>query len=126
MLFSFHSLPTIKEGTTKNARSFNCVQRSHQQILETFTGYCVTALIAGILYPMTSFLFCGLWLYSRMLWVSSYAASEGDASKRYDKPFSAFFWMAMLVLWMTSSLVAISMILGREIFWNGIIPQDLF
>ncbi|KAG7340400.1 MAPEG family protein [Nitzschia inconspicua] len=114
------------QGTTKNVRAFNCVQRSHQQVLETFTGYIMTALFAGLEFPITASIFCTLWLYSRSLWVSSYAESEGDPSKRYDKPFSSFFWNAMLVLWMTCNMSAVSMLLGRSIFWDSIIPGDLF
>lgn len=86
----------------------------------------MTSLLAGLEFPLSASIFCALWLYSRTLWVSSYAESEGDASKRYDKPFSAFFWMTMLTLWMMCNLSAVSMLLGRSIFWDGIIPGDLF
>lgn len=86
----------------------------------------MTALLAGLEFPLTASVYCALWLYSRSLWVSGYAQSEGDPSKRYDKPFSKFFWMAMLVLWMTCSLSAVSMLLGRNILWDAFIAGDLF
>ena len=113
---------TNTEGTTKNVRAFNCIQRSHQQILETFTGYCLTAVISGVVFPVTTAVFTSLWLYSRSLWVAGYAGSEGDPSKRYQHPFARFYWMAMLTLVMTSNLAAISMLLGRNVFWD-VVPD---
>merc|ERR1711971_1171824 len=65
-----YQLPNLyAQGTSKHARAFNCVQRSHQQILETFTGYCCTVLFTGWLYPVTAFVLASLWLYSRAVWV---------------------------------------------------------
>ena len=112
------------EGTSKNARAFNCVQRSHQQILETFTGYLMTALLAGLEFPLSTSFFCGLWLYSRRVWQQGYSTSDGAPGKRYDHPFAGFFWTAMLVVWMLCCLSAISVLLGRKIFWDGILSGD--
>lgn len=102
------------QGTSKHVRAFNCVQRSHQQVLESFTGYVLTTLFAAIMYPITAAVFASLWWYSRTIWVASYAASEGNPSQRYDRPFSSFFWDAMLTLFMTSSLVGIQLILNKD------------
>jgi hypothetical protein len=85
----------------------------------------MSALLAGLEFPVTCSFFCGLWLYSRTLWVTGYMESEGVPSKRYDKPFSGFFWTAMLVLWMTCCLSAISVLLGRNIFWDVILSGDV-
>lgn len=115
-LFGCHIV--VEEGVSKNVRAFNCVQRSHQQILESFTGYCMTVLFSGIVFPVTTTVFATLWLYSRSLWVAGYAESDGDPSKRYSKPFAKFFWMAMLTLFMTSSFAGISIIAGSNIFWD--------
>jgi len=51
-----------------------------------------------------------------MVWVKSYAASAGDAAKRYDHPFSAFFWHAMMALIIASWLVAAELLLGYKLF----------
>ena len=70
----------------------------------------------GLEYPVTSSVLALLWLYSRMVWVKSYAASAGDAAKRYDHPFSAFFWHAMMALIIASWLVAAELLLGYKLF----------
>mmetsp|Transcript_15481 Transcript_15481/g.35451 ORF Transcript_15481/g.35451 Transcript_15481/m.35451 type:complete len:210 (+) Transcript_15481:453-1082(+) len=112
-----YKLPNLyAQGTSKHAKAFNCVQRSHQNILETFPGYVCTVLFVGLEYPVTSSVLALLWLYSRMVWVKSYAASAGDAAKRYDHPFSAFFWHAMMALIIASWLVAAELLLGYKLF----------
>lgn len=40
------------QGTSKHVRAFNCVQRSHQQIYETFTTAVVSGLAASITFPL--------------------------------------------------------------------------
>jgi len=121
-----YQLPNLyAQGTSKHALAFNCVQRSHQQILETLPGYFCTVLFAGLEFPITAFFFASLWLYSRMVWVKGYAASMGDPSQRYSHPFSGFFWHSMLVLMMASLFVAIQLLLGRKIFWDGLLPGGL-
>merc|ERR1712232_769744 len=113
-----YALPNLyAQGISKNAKAFNCVQRSHQQILETFTGYVCTVLFTGLEFPVTAFCLAALWLYSRQVWVSGYKASEGEAIQRYSHPHSGYFWHAMLALIVTSAFVGIELVLGRKIFW---------
>lgn len=114
------------EGTSKHARAFNCVQRSHQQILETLPGYFVTVLFSGLEFPVTAFFLASLWLYSRKVWVNGYATCMGDVSQRYSLPFSTVFWNCKLALLMTSWFVAIQLLLGRKIFWDMFLPGGLF
>jgi len=122
-----YELPNLyAQGTSKHALAFNCVQRSHQQILETLPGYFCTVLFTGLEFPITAFVFASLWLYSRIVWVRGYSASNGDPSKRYSHPFSGFFWQCKLVLLMASWFVAIELLLGRKIFWDQLLPSSLF
>jgi len=116
-------LPNLyAQGTSKHVRAFNCVQRSHQQILETLPGYFCTVLITGLEFPITSFVIASLWLYSRIVWVKGYAASMGQPMDRYSHPFSGFFWHAMTALSVTSLFVAAQLLLGRKIFWDQLLP----
>jgi len=118
-----YQLPNLyAQGTSKNARAFNCVQRSHQQILETLPGYFLTVLFSGLEFPVATFFLASLWLYSRMVWVRGYAKSMGDVSQRYSLPFSSVFWNCKLALLMTSWFVAIQLLLGRKIFWDQFLP----
>ena len=122
----YYFYETTIEGTSKHVRAFNCVQRSHQQILETLPGYFITVLVAGLEYPVAAFLFASVWLYSRMVWVKGYSASLGDPAKRYSHPHSRLFWHCMLALLVMSWLVAIQLIVGRKIFWDQLLPNGLF
>jgi len=120
-----YKLPNLyAQGTSKHARAFNCVQRSHQQLLETLPGYFCTVLLSGLEFPVATFVLASMWLYSRMLWVKSYAKSKGDPAKRYDHPFSRFFWQAKLTLFMTSWFVAIELLTGRKIFWDSVLGSS--
>jgi hypothetical protein len=94
-----YSLPNLYvDGRSKHARAFNCVQRSHQQILETLTMYVFVACAAGIQFPLFTTIICALSLVSRRQWVKGYVQSEGDSIKRYSLPFSGFFWKGLLAL----------------------------
>ena len=107
-----YSLPNLYvDGTSKHARAFNCVQRSHQQILETLTMYVFAACAAGIQFPLFTTIICALSLVSRRQWVKGYAQSEGDPMKRYSLPFSKFFWKGLLTLSFLSLASAGHMIL---------------
>lgn len=111
-------LPNLyAQGTSKHVKAFNCVQRSHQQILETFPGYLITVLISGLEFPVTTFLAGLVWLVSRMVWVKGYAASMGDPSQRYSHALSRLFWFSKLTLFFTTLMVALQLVVGRKLFW---------
>ena len=40
------------QGTSKHVLAFNCVQRSHQQIFETFTQTVVSGLVGAVTFPL--------------------------------------------------------------------------
>lgn len=46
-------LPNLyAQGTSKNVKAFNCVQRSHQHIFETFTTVVVGGLAGAVTFPV--------------------------------------------------------------------------
>jgi hypothetical protein len=48
-------LPNLyAQGTSKHARAFNCVQRSHQHIFETYTQAVLGGLAGMISFPVTT------------------------------------------------------------------------
>ena len=108
----------VMASDSKHALAFNCVQRSHQQIMETLPGYLVVSLISAVHFPLTASLLCSLWLYSRMVWAAGYANDKGDASQRYSHPFSRFFWQATLALIVLSTLSSVNLVAGKKIFWD--------
>ena len=49
-----YSYPKLyAEGFSVHAKHFNCVQRGHQQALETYTAYVAMSLVGGIRFPVT-------------------------------------------------------------------------
>jgi len=50
-----YGLPNLyAQGTSIHARTFNCIQRSHQHIFETFTQTSISALVGCLSYPIAT------------------------------------------------------------------------
>ena len=82
-----YSLPNLYvEGQTKNARAFNCVQRSHQQAFETLPQLLFFTLVASAAFPLAAAGIVALWIWGRLAWTHGYVQSGGDAKHRYDHP----------------------------------------
>lgn len=60
------SLPKLyAEGFSVNAKKFNCVQRGHQQAMETYPQFVALSLIAGLQFPVSAALAGLFWNYAR-------------------------------------------------------------
>lgn len=107
-----YALPNLYvDGTSKHARAFNCIQRSHQQVMETMPMYIFTACAAGLQFPLFTTIICALSLVSRVQFVKGYVQSEGDTTKRYSLPFSLFFWKGLLTVFFLSLATAAHMLM---------------
>ena len=94
-----YSLPNLYvDGNTKPALAFNCVQRSHQQMMESIAQINMVALMAALNFPIVAALLVSLHVAARMVWCKSYADSEGEPGKRYDHPLSSHIWTSLLGL----------------------------
>jgi glutathione S-transferase len=91
--FSYPKL--YAEGFSKHAKEFNCVQRGHQQALETYTSFVVLSLIGGIKFPLVSALGGLIWNVARLKWAEGYAT--GDPMKRYSSAISFGIWLSLLL-----------------------------
>lgn len=91
--FSYPKL--YAEGFSKHAKDFNCVQRGHQQALETYAQFIALSLISGITQPMLTTVGGALWIIARFTWAQGYAT--GEPSRRYDSFFSKWIWIALLI-----------------------------
>ncbi|KAL9181815.1 hypothetical protein ACHAXT_012158 [Thalassiosira profunda] len=102
------------QGTSKHVRAFNCVQRSHQQIYETFTTAVVSGLAASLTFPLCSAASTLTYAVGRYYLSKGYAeAAEegGDASKRYKYPLAKYMWFGYLgniALGMASCVMIVS------------------
>jgi glutathione S-transferase len=72
------------------------VQRSHQQIFETFPSVILAALAGAVSFPITSALAALTYAVGRVAFSNGYVAAEGDASKRYSSPLAK--WMSCGIL----------------------------
>ncbi len=90
-------LPNLyAQGTSKHAKAFNCIQRSHQQIFETFTTVTLSGIMASISFPICTAVSTLMYAVGRYQLSKGYAEAEGDASKRYKYPLAKYMWYGFL------------------------------
>jgi uncharacterized membrane protein len=112
-----YDLPNLyAQGTSKHARAFNCVQRSHQHIFETFPQTIASAMIGWNIYPISSAIFMAMYSLGRITLSQGYAATEGEASKRYSSKFAFLTWYGVLCLHALAMAAAAKMMLGGKMF----------
>ena len=87
------------EGFSELAKKFNCVQRGHQQALETYGSFLALSVAGGLAFPITTMVSGLLWMYARGKWADGYAS--GDPSKRYQSA-GRHVWTALGNLMMAS------------------------
>eukprot|EP00301_Raphidiophrys_heterophryoidea_P019164 c413_g1_i1.p2 GENE.c413_g1_i1~~c413_g1_i1.p2 ORF type:complete len:205 (-),score=49.67 c413_g1_i1:82-696(-) len=88
------------EGFSDLANKFNCVQRGHQQALETYTQFVVMSLIGGVRHPITTSIGGVLWCVARWSWAKGYAT--GNPNDRYVGFWGVHVWTALFVVIGTS------------------------
>jgi glutathione S-transferase len=64
----------------KYAKEFNCVQRAHQNTLESWASVQVLTIVNGIVFPVTSAICNGIWVVGRFIYIQGYGT--GDPDKR--------------------------------------------
>ena len=95
------------EGFTSLAKKFNCVQRGHQQALETYTQFVVLSLVGGVSFPLSVSLAGALWVVARLKWAEGYAS--GEPSKRYDAAVSRGIWSSLIMVLFASVGTAVKL-----------------
>uniref|UniRef100_A0A7S1FAW8 Glutathione transferase n=1 Tax=Noctiluca scintillans TaxID=2966 RepID=A0A7S1FAW8_NOCSC len=86
------------EGFSESAKHFNCVQRGHQQALETYPQVLAFSLIGGLAHPVLTSLGQVVWMIARWKWAQGYAS--GDPLKRYSSSKWSFHIWTSLILQM--------------------------
>ena len=105
------SLPKMQaEGFTDAAFDFNNLQRGHQQILESYQIYLVTAVLGGLEYPVAVAMYGVIWMKARMDWAAGY--KEGGPKNRYNKGIALQVWFALLVNLFASGKLAYKMLMN--------------
>lgn len=112
-----YGLPNLyAQGTSKHARIFNCAQRSHQHILETFTQLCVAGLTAAVNYPITSAFTTAVYAIGRYQLSKNYANEEGDASKRYSSKLAIWNWYGLASTITLGLISSVKAMLGDKMY----------
>lgn len=87
-------LPKMQaEGFSDLAKKFNCIQRGHQQALETYGSFLALSAVGGVVFPITTIVSGALWIYARKKWAAGYAT--GDPDKRYQNAAAFHVWTAL-------------------------------
>ena len=95
-------------GKDKKSVTFNCIQRGHQQALETFPTILASSLIGGIRYPLSVWLFgCG-YIKARLEWAKGYAS--GDPQNRYSNMWAKHIWTTLVGLQVAAIAVAVELL----------------
>lgn len=114
-----YDLPNLyAQGTSKHARAFNCAQRSHQHILETWTQCVLSSLVSTVQFPITAAFLTGLYAVGRISLTNDYYKAEGDPSKRYaHKLLSMNAWYGLVGLYILGMISSVKMIAGKKMPW---------
>eukprot|EP01123_Difflugia_compressa_P010641 TRINITY_DN3942_c0_g1_i1.p1 TRINITY_DN3942_c0_g1~~TRINITY_DN3942_c0_g1_i1.p1 ORF type:complete len:218 (-),score=14.25 TRINITY_DN3942_c0_g1_i1:186-779(-) len=96
----------------KYANEFNCVQRGHQQTLESVPMFMGMLFIAGKTYPVLTGICGSIWAATRILFLWDYAKG---AKKRGSRSFAGIISILLL-----SGLTSLSVItqLGLKLPWH--------
>lgn len=115
-----YALPNLyAQGTSQHVRAFNCVQRSHQHIFETWPTTILTSMIGAVVFPISVACFTGMLFIGRMSFTRAYAKSEGDVSKRYNCPLAQFLWVGLLCNIVMALLACVTMLKDVKLFKFG-------
>ncbi|KAM5532236.1 hypothetical protein V8D89_014075 [Ganoderma adspersum] len=90
------------------ALKFNCVQRAHQNTLESIPMILTGTLITGLKYPVVAASLCGVWTFSKIFYTIGY--STGDPKKRLLGGNSLFGALGTLGLLIGSTATVVSFI----------------
>jgi glutathione S-transferase len=66
---------------SKYEQEFNCVQRGHQNMLESYSLVMLQMSVTGLAYPITAAAFGGIWVIGRVIYGVGYAT--GGPGGRY-------------------------------------------
>lgn len=85
------------------AAKFNCVQRAHQNTLESIPFVLLTTILSGLKFPYLTASFGGAWVIGRVLYTIGYAT--GDPAKRNSRG-GILSSLASIGLYLTSTYTA--------------------
>ena len=100
-------------GDSDDAKTFNCIQRSHQQALETYPSYLAMALLSGFRFPVFTSAVGVLYVAARLQWAEHY--SKLGAEQRYSSYLAKQVWTPVIMLTLSSLYYAGELLAGKSI-----------
>eukprot|EP00523_Entomoneis_sp_CCMP467_P008141 CAMPEP_0168740752 /NCGR_PEP_ID=MMETSP0724-20121128/12150_1 /TAXON_ID=265536 /ORGANISM="Amphiprora sp., Strain CCMP467" /LENGTH=196 /DNA_ID=CAMNT_0008788215 /DNA_START=34 /DNA_END=624 /DNA_ORIENTATION=+ len=93
-----YGLPNLyAQGTSKHAKAFNALQRSHQHIFENLTSVSIFGLAGALEFPICTALSTLGYAIGRVIFSNNYSKSEGDVAQRYSKnKMATWMWQGLL------------------------------
>lgn len=95
------------EGDSDDAKTFNCIQRSHQNTLEYLPNVLALQIVLGFFHPLAAAALGFSWACGRIVYAQGY--STGDPSSR--SPGSAISGIIYLALIFTSLYTGVKLVL---------------
>ncbi|CAK0748832.1 hypothetical protein CVIRNUC_001863 [Coccomyxa viridis] len=95
-------------GDDASSKTFNCVQRAHQQSLENFPQFLAVFLVAGIAYPISAAIAGLVYLAGRVVYFAGYSSGEPDKRVR-----GAFMYFGLLFLYGAVMTMGVKLLLGK-------------
>lgn len=87
-----------EENKSKEAKKFNCTQRSHQNTLENISQFYATLFISGLHYPRIAAISGAIYVISRIIYTIGY--NSGEPKNRLVGALIGY--LGLLPLWYTS------------------------
>lgn len=101
------------QGTSKHAKAFNCIQRSHQHIFETLSQMITFSFIGWINYPISSSIITSIYMIGRVHLSNGYAQSDGDPKKRYSSKLSGFMFRGLIAGTFLAGISSVKMLTNK-------------
>lgn len=89
----------------KSMNDFNCVQRGHQNSLESHPIFLALLLASGVKHPITSAVLGAIYLLGRIVYFASYSSGKPEARTR-----GSFMYIGLLGLLITTVKFAVNLL----------------
>ena len=91
------------------AREFNCVQRGHQNALETYPAFVFCNAIAGVRHPLMATTLTMAWCVGRIAYMRGYATGKPDLRYSYG---GTLHWLSLVGSVFLAGTVALDFLIG--------------